>query len=80
MQADVTVGEVPGSGGLRGVLAARSFKQGEVVISLPTKLAIGLGLHNFTPQVPCCTCRHQRPQCSAPVLPCWCYGNVTSGQ
>lgn len=68
MQVDVTVGEVPGSRGLRGVLAARSFKQGEVVISLPTKLAIGLGLHNFTPQVSCCTCRHQRHQCSAPAF------------
>ncbi|KAK9822369.1 hypothetical protein WJX81_002633 [Elliptochloris bilobata] len=48
--ADVTVGEVPGAPGLRGVLAARAFTQGEAVISLPVRLAVGLGLHTFTPQ------------------------------
>ena len=53
VQADVTVGEVPGGSGLRGVLAARNFVTGEAVISLPTRLAIGLGLHTFTPQVRC---------------------------
>lgn len=47
------MGEVPGESGLRGVLAARSFASGEAVISLPTRLAIGLGLHTFTPQVRC---------------------------
>ena len=47
------MGEVPGASGLRGVLAARSFAPGEAVISLPTRLAIGLGLHTFTPQVRC---------------------------
>ncbi len=45
------MGDVPGVPGLRGVLAARAFAAGEAVISLPTRLAIGLGLHTFTPQV-----------------------------
>jgi len=46
------VGEVPGTPGLRGVLAARAFQQDETVILLPTRLAIGLGLQSFTAQVP----------------------------
>ena len=49
----MTVGDVPGASGLRGVLAARAFEAGEAVISLPTRLAVGLGLHTFTPQVSC---------------------------
>ena len=48
----MAVGEVPGAPGLRGVLAARAFQQDETVISLPTRLAIGLGLQSFTAQVP----------------------------
>ena len=50
------MGEVPGGSGLRGVLAARSFAAGEAVISLPTRLGIGLGLHTFTAQVRCPAC------------------------
>jgi len=50
MQADVTVGAVPGTDGLRGVFAAREFARGEIVVSFPLKRAVGLGMATQTAQ------------------------------
>lgn len=50
-QADVTVSAVPGTDGLRGVLAARDFASGDVVVSFPLKRAVGLGMATQTAQV-----------------------------
>ncbi|KAK9822392.1 hypothetical protein WJX81_008589 [Elliptochloris bilobata] len=48
--ADVTVGSVPGSDGLRGVLADREFAAGETVISVPFQLAVQVGFANHSAQ------------------------------
>ena len=60
VQADVTVGAVPGTEGLRGVLAARNIVEGEAVVSVPFKQAVGIGLANLSAQVRCCSpgCLH----------------------
>ena len=60
VQADVTVGAVPGTEGLRGVLAARNIVEGEAVVSVHFKQAVGIGLANMSAQVRCCSpgCLH----------------------
>ena len=51
------VGAVPGTEGLRGVLAARNIVKGEAVVSVLFKQAVGIGLANLSAQVRCCSPR-----------------------
>lgn len=49
-QAGVRIGDVNGKG-LRGVIAKRNFKEGETIISIPDRLAVGLASHEYTAAV-----------------------------
>jgi hypothetical protein len=88
MQADVTVGAVPGTDGLRGVFAAREFASGEVVVSFPLKRAVGLGMATQTAQArmhssradtaapETCTCSRQLLEACTAVLYVCCQQNT----
>ncbi|KAK9918262.1 hypothetical protein WJX75_002675 [Coccomyxa subellipsoidea] len=45
--AGVRVGNVNGKG-LRGVIAKKAFKEGDTIISIPDRLAVGLASHEYT--------------------------------
>ena len=50
LQAGVGIGTVNDKG-LRGVIATRSFKEGDTIISIPDRLAVGLASHDYTAAV-----------------------------
>ena len=47
----VTVGPIPGRGGLRGMMADRAVAAGEVLVSLPSSLSVPMGTAEYTTPV-----------------------------
>ena len=48
LQTHVKVAEIPGTGGIRGLVAMRRLIAGQVALSVPKHLVISLGSHKRT--------------------------------